>query len=145
MKKIILIFCCITGTIVAFGQALPKEKIELYSSLTIQLDSIYNEDQKYRQMLGDIEAKHGLESKEMKDLWKTIGKKEESVLAASWRLTYPFNLTGLPAISVPCGFDSEGLPIGLQIAGRPFDEATILHCAALIERTVGLNLRPELG
>ena len=74
----------------------------------------------------------------------TIGKKEESVLAASWRLTYPFNLTGLPAISVPCGFDSDGLPIGLQIAGRPFDEAAVLHCAALVERTVGLKLRPEL-
>lgn len=76
MKEIILILCCITGTVVAFGQALPKERIELYSGLTTQLDSIYNEDQKYRQMLGDIEAKHGLESKEMKDLWKTIGKKD---------------------------------------------------------------------
>jgi aspartyl-tRNA(Asn)/glutamyl-tRNA(Gln) amidotransferase subunit A len=61
------------------------------------------------------------------------GGMEESPLAASWRLTYPFNLTGLPALSLPCGFDSRGLPIGLQIAGRPFDEATILRVAASYE------------
>ena len=43
--------------------------------------------------------------------------------------TAPHNLTGMPAISVPCGFDSSGLPVGLQIAGRPFDEATVLRVA----------------
>src|SRR5947208_399968 len=43
------------------------------------------------------------------------------------RFTYPFNLTGLPALSVPCGFTAQGLPIGLQIAGRPRDEATVLR------------------
>jgi aspartyl-tRNA(Asn)/glutamyl-tRNA(Gln) amidotransferase subunit A len=58
---------------------------------------------------------------------------EESPLAASWRLTYPFNLTGMPAISVPCGFDKRGLPVGLQIAGALFDEATILRVAAAYE------------
>jgi aspartyl-tRNA(Asn)/glutamyl-tRNA(Gln) amidotransferase subunit A len=63
-----------------------------------------------------------------------IGGNEESVLAASWRLTYPFNLTGMPAISLPCGFDRRGLPIGLQIAGRPFDEATVLRAADAYER-----------
>jgi aspartyl-tRNA(Asn)/glutamyl-tRNA(Gln) amidotransferase subunit A len=61
------------------------------------------------------------------------GGMEESPLAASWRLTYPFNLTGFPALSLPCGFDSSGLPIGLQIAGKPFDEATILRVAASYE------------
>jgi aspartyl-tRNA(Asn)/glutamyl-tRNA(Gln) amidotransferase subunit A len=40
-----------------------------------------------------------------------------------------WNLTGQPAISVCCGFSSQGLPIGLQIAGRPFDEATVLRVA----------------
>lgn len=43
------------------------------------------------------------------------------------RFTNPFNLTGLPALSVPCGFTKQGLPIGLQIVGRPFDEATVLR------------------
>ena len=81
--------------------------------------------------------------------WKkgrdTIGidGEEESVLAASWRLTYPFNLTGLPAISVPCGFDKDGLPIGLQIAGRPFDESTVLRCATAVERLLDLKQRPR--
>jgi aspartyl-tRNA(Asn)/glutamyl-tRNA(Gln) amidotransferase subunit A len=63
-----------------------------------------------------------------------IAGEDESVLAASWRLTYPFNLTGLPAISVPCGFDSRGLPIGLQIAGKPFDEVSVLRVAHAYER-----------
>jgi aspartyl-tRNA(Asn)/glutamyl-tRNA(Gln) amidotransferase subunit A len=64
----------------------------------------------------------------------TIGATSESVLGASWRLTYPWSLTGLPAISLPCGFDRRGLPIGLQIAGRPFDEVTILRLADAYER-----------
>ena len=58
---------------------------------------------------------------------------EESALSATWRLTYPFNLTGLPAITLPCGFDGDGLPIGLQIAGRPFDEPTVLRAAHAYE------------
>jgi len=63
----------------------------------------------------------------------TIGGEDESVLAASWRLTYPFNLAGLPAISIPCGFDSRNLPIGLQIAGKPFAEKTVLTVAHAYE------------
>jgi aspartyl-tRNA(Asn)/glutamyl-tRNA(Gln) amidotransferase subunit A len=63
----------------------------------------------------------------------TVGRQRESALAATWRLTYPYNLTGLPALTLPCGFDDEGLPIGLQIAGRPFDEVTVLRVAAAYE------------
>jgi aspartyl-tRNA(Asn)/glutamyl-tRNA(Gln) amidotransferase subunit A len=48
--------------------------------------------------------------------------------------TYPFNLTGQPAASVPCGFTRDGLPIGLQIVGRRFDDATVLRAAAAFER-----------
>lgn len=59
--------------------------------------------------------------------------RRSSPLAASWRLTYPFNLTGLPAVSLPCGFDRLGLPIGLQIAGRPFEEALVLRVAHAYE------------
>ena len=43
--------------------------------------------------------------------------------------TAPFNLTGLPAITVPCGFTSEDLPVGMQVAGRAFDESTVLRVA----------------
>ena len=54
--------------------------------------------------------------------------------AASWRLTYLWNLAGVPAISLPCGFDRQGLPIGLQLAARPFDELTIIRAADFYER-----------
>ena len=64
-----------------------------------------------------------------------IAGEQESVLAASWRLTYPFNLTGLPSISLPCGFDRDGMPIGMQIAAKPFDELTALQVAHAYERT----------
>jgi len=43
--------------------------------------------------------------------------------------TRPINYLGLPSVSVPCGFDSNGLPIGFQIQGRPFAEARILNVA----------------
>jgi aspartyl-tRNA(Asn)/glutamyl-tRNA(Gln) amidotransferase subunit A len=43
--------------------------------------------------------------------------------------TGPYNLTGMPAISVPCGFTAKGLPVGLQLAGKPFDEPTVLRAA----------------
>ncbi|MDQ6660262.1 MAG: amidase, partial [Chloroflexota bacterium] len=44
-------------------------------------------------------------------------------------LTLPFNLSGLPAVSFPCGFTPNNLPIGLQVVGKPFEEATILRIA----------------
>jgi aspartyl-tRNA(Asn)/glutamyl-tRNA(Gln) amidotransferase subunit A len=53
----------------------------------------------------------------------------EDSRAALLRLTKAFNLTGLPAISLPCGFSTHGLPFGLQIAGKPFEEAMILRIA----------------
>lgn len=63
-----------------------------------------------------------------------VGNEPESVLAASWRLTYPWNLAGIPSISVPCGFDRDGLPIGLQIAAKLFDEATVFRAAHAYEQ-----------
>jgi UDP-glucose 4-epimerase len=52
----------------------------------------------------------------------SIAHKPESVLAVSWRLTYPWNLLGLPALTLPCGTDSNGLPIGVQISAAAFGE-----------------------
>lgn len=61
------------------------------------------------------------------ELFVQSGDLREHVIDAFLRFNIPFNLTGLPAISVPCGFGSNGLPIGLQIAGKAFDEATVLR------------------
>jgi amidase len=48
-------------------------------------------------------------------------------------LTYAITVTGLPAISVPCGFTRAGLPVGLQIVGRRHQEAAVLRAAAALE------------
>jgi len=53
----------------------------------------------------------------------------ENATVALLRLTMPFNLAGLPAVSFPCGFSTEGLPVGMQVAGKPFEEATVLRVA----------------
>jgi len=47
--------------------------------------------------------------------------------------TFPFNLTGQPAATVPCGFTAEGLPVGLQIVGRWHADGTVLRAAAAFE------------
>ena len=62
------------------------------------------------------------------------GGVEESILMAMIRCTAPFNATGLPALSVPCGFTRAGLPMGLQLVGRPFDEGTVLRAGHAYER-----------
>lgn len=61
-------------------------------------------------------------------------------------ITSYFNLTGLPALSVPYGFSSEGLPIGIQLVSQWFDESTILRLGALLERKGGLgDRRPPIS
>jgi aspartyl-tRNA(Asn)/glutamyl-tRNA(Gln) amidotransferase subunit A len=51
-------------------------------------------------------------------------------------MTFPFNLTGQPAASIPCGWTEEGLPVGLQIVGRRYDEATLLRASAAFEEAM---------
>jgi aspartyl-tRNA(Asn)/glutamyl-tRNA(Gln) amidotransferase subunit A len=59
--------------------------------------------------------------------------------------TAPYNMTGMPAVSVPCGFTSAGLPVGLQIAGRPFDEPAVLRTAFTYQQHARLfEKRPAL-
>jgi len=48
-------------------------------------------------------------------------------------LTVPANLAGLPAISIPCGFDTKGLPIGMQLIGYVLEEDRILNAANILE------------
>jgi aspartyl-tRNA(Asn)/glutamyl-tRNA(Gln) amidotransferase subunit A len=56
-----------------------------------------------------------------------VNGREIKLLPAMVSATSPFNLTGQPALTLPCGFSASGLPLALQIVGKPFDEATVLR------------------
>jgi len=70
---------------------------------------------------------------------------QDPVIFALIRCTLPFNVSQLPALSVPCGFTGAGLPIGLQIAGRPFDEAMVLRIGHIYEQATEWHLRRPAG
>jgi aspartyl-tRNA(Asn)/glutamyl-tRNA(Gln) amidotransferase subunit A len=57
------------------------------------------------------------------------------------RLTRPFNALGLPALSLPCGSSAAGLPIGMQLVGRPFAETTLFRLGHAYEQAAGWRLR----
>ena len=60
--------------------------------------------------------------------------------------TIPINMAGLPGMSIPCGFDRQGLPIGLQLVGKHFDEETIIRAAYAFEKHTEFHRRrPDLG
>lgn len=68
------------------------------------------------------------------------------VLRERIRTTAPFNLTGLPAVSVPCGFTASGLPVGLQIVGARFADRLVLAAAHVFEQAAGWwTRRPAVG
>jgi aspartyl-tRNA(Asn)/glutamyl-tRNA(Gln) amidotransferase subunit A len=71
----------------------------------------------------------------------SICGKEEDARPATTRLTRCFNATGHPALSVCCGFTSEGLPAGLQIVGRLWDEATVLQVGYAYEQATDWHTR----
>jgi aspartyl-tRNA(Asn)/glutamyl-tRNA(Gln) amidotransferase subunit A len=76
-----------------------------------------------------------------------IGEKTDDPIAMYLNdvFTIPAPLAGVPAISVPCGFSLAGLPIGLQVIGKPFDEATIFRVAGAYESARGVpRRRPEV-
>ena len=66
----------------------------------------------------------------------TVGGQELPLAAVAIANTAPYNMARVPAISVPCGTTSDGLPVGFQIAGRPFDDATVLRAAHAYEQAV---------
>ena len=69
------------------------------------------------------------------------GEREVGTTGALTQYTRPYNLTGSPAISVPCGFSEAGLPMALQLAGRPFDELTVLRAAHAYEQATEWHSR----
>jgi aspartyl-tRNA(Asn)/glutamyl-tRNA(Gln) amidotransferase subunit A len=75
----------------------------------------------------------------------TIDEAKEVGRPSEWtRITRIFDLTGQPAISLPCGMDPDGLPIGLQLAARMWDEAAALRAARAYERVRGPFPLPPL-
>jgi aspartyl-tRNA(Asn)/glutamyl-tRNA(Gln) amidotransferase subunit A len=65
-----------------------------------------------------------------------LGGQDVAVVPALTRCTRLYNLLGIPAVAIPIGFSMSGLPIGLQVAGKPFDECTILRVADAYERHI---------
>ena len=71
-----------------------------------------------------------------------VGDQMAGPVTALTQYTRPFNLNGFPAITVPCGFSDEGLPVGLQLAGKPFDEETLLRVAHAYEQATDWHKTP---
>jgi aspartyl-tRNA(Asn)/glutamyl-tRNA(Gln) amidotransferase subunit A len=69
------------------------------------------------------------------------GEDHEELISALVRYANLASLCGLPAISVPCGFSTDGLPIGLQVIGRPFNDATVLQVAGAYQSVTSWHLR----
>jgi aspartyl-tRNA(Asn)/glutamyl-tRNA(Gln) amidotransferase subunit A len=66
---------------------------------------------------------------------------EEDMLSAIMQFTGVPSLTGLPSLAVPCGFDEDGLPIGMQVIGRPFDEATLFRVGHAFQEATDFHMR----
>ncbi|MFZ3363754.1 MAG: amidase family protein, partial [Candidatus Acidiferrales bacterium] len=74
----------------------------------------------------------------------TIGGESESVRGALVRMNRPANFTGFPAISIPCGFTRNGLPIGMALHGPEWGEAKLLRIAFAYEQATEWHLQhPE--
>ncbi|MCG8510853.1 MAG: Asp-tRNA(Asn)/Glu-tRNA(Gln) amidotransferase subunit GatA, partial [Rhodospirillales bacterium] len=74
-----------------------------------------------------------------------IGEKMDDPIAMYLNdvFTVPSSLAGLPGISVPAGFSDDGLPLGLQVVGKPFDEETVFRVADVLEDAAGLDQKPS--
>lgn len=70
-----------------------------------------------------------------------LPKGRKPLVRAYLDLTLPFNFSGHPAVSAPCGFSEDGLPIGMQIVGKPFEEATILRVAHQYQQATDWHTR----
>ncbi len=76
-----------------------------------------------------------------------IGEKVDDPLAMYLGDIYTVsaNIAGLPALALPCGFDTDGLPVGMQLIGKPFDESTLLQAGYAFEQNTGFHLnRPAI-
>lgn len=140
-----------------FGRHLEKHRAVMDPSLVAQLErasgfsaqelyqAIFMRTRLYRQVQGwfehaDIVATPTLARTALPidhgffDAVEIDGRPVDTMRRAWYPYTLPFNLTGNPAISVPCGWDSDGLPVGLQLIGRLGADAMLLRAAALFEK-----------
>ena len=69
------------------------------------------------------------------------GEETVGTTAALTHFTRPYNITGFPAVSVPCGFSRDGMPIGLQLAGRPYEDGMVLRAARAYEQATEWHQR----
>ena len=70
----------------------------------------------------------------------TFAGYDPDAMTRSYSFTPIWNLTGLPAISIPAGFSEGGLPIGMQVVGRPFDEPTVFKIADAYQQITNWHL-----
>jgi aspartyl-tRNA(Asn)/glutamyl-tRNA(Gln) amidotransferase subunit A len=113
-------------------------------------DAYYTQAQKVRTLI----------ARDFKDAWEScdlllaptapsaafaLGEKSDDPLAMYLNdvFSVPASLAGLPAMSVPAGLNREGLPLGLQLIGRPFDEQGVLNAGLAIEQRAGFVAKPE--
>jgi amidase len=71
---------------------------------------------------------------------ETVGGRKMETYVDWIAPTFVLSLTGLPVVAVPCGLDSEGLPVGLQIVGRPFGEEAVLALAGKLQEASPIGL-----
>ncbi len=76
-----------------------------------------------------------------------LGNKDKDPIAMYLNdvFTVPASLAGMPAISLPSGIAQDGLPLGMQLIGKPFDEVTMLRTAEVLEKAVGFTHTPFKG
>ena len=107
----------------------------------------YVQGQRFREMIVAAWRDEVFDKVDLLAMPTTLGAAvdiETGDLQATFKLirnTNPLNLLGVPAISVPCGFTDNGLPIGLQLAGRWWDEATVLRAAHAYQRVTDWHSR----
>jgi aspartyl-tRNA(Asn)/glutamyl-tRNA(Gln) amidotransferase subunit A len=104
------------------------------------LDMVYAYAQAVREALTEVDVLASptvpIAAPEIGAEMVTVGGQELPLIVVAIANTAPYNMARVPAISVPCGTTSAGLPIGFQIAGRPFDETTVLRAAHTYEQKV---------
>ena len=77
---------------------------------------------------------------------RIVGTGLDETIGAGWtRLTMPFNATGQPVLAMPCGFDRNNLPIGLQLAGQPGREVDLFQIGQVLEHALALPAHPSLA